>query len=112
MQNTLKILILFVVGAFLFPASSFAQSDSGLILTESAYDVDETVTRLVATLEEAGLTVVGTVNHAANAADVDQELRPTQLIIFGNPNLGTPLMQNSRTVAIDLPQKYLVWEVL
>lgn len=110
MRSTVTALMFFVVAIFLLPSSSHAQADDGLILTESGYSVDETVTRLVSTLEDRGLTVMGTIDHAGNAATVDQELRPTQVIVFGNPNLGTPLMQNSRSVAIDLPQKFLVWE--
>lgn len=84
--------------------------NQGLISVESAYSVDETVSRLQTTLADRGLIVVTTVNHAANAANVNAELRPTQLIVFGNPNIGTPLMQSSQTTAIDLPQKFLVWE--
>ena len=49
-------------------------------------------------------------NHHKNAANVGLELRPTSLLVFGNPNLGSPLMQESSTTAIDLPQKMLVWE--
>ena len=66
--------------------------------------------RLQNEIEERGLTVMMTINHAMNAENVGMELRPTQLIIFGNPALGTQLMQSSQTVAIDLPQKFLIWE--
>lgn len=110
MRNRLVTLLTLALALLFIPHIATAQSNSGLVLVESGYAVDETVSRLTATLEEKGLIVVGTVDHAANAASVDLELLPTQLIIFGNPNLGTPLMQNSRSVAIDLPQKYLVWE--
>jgi uncharacterized protein (DUF302 family) len=82
----------------------------GLVSATSAYSVDETVNRLQTTLQDQGLTVVTTVNHAANAQNVGEELRATQLIVFGNPNIGTPLMQSSQTTGIDLPQKFLVWE--
>lgn len=87
-----------------------AQDSSGLVTVTSASDVESTVERLVNNLEARGLTVMRVIDHAANAAGVDLELRPTQVILFGNPNLGTQLMNNSRSVAIDLPQKYLVWE--
>lgn len=53
---------------------------------------------------------VATIDHAANAASVDEELRPTRVVLFGNPALGTPLMQASQSAGIDLPQKLLVWE--
>ena len=84
--------------------------DDGLITVPSAYGVDDTAERLRAALEERGLTVLGVVDHAANAAGANLELPPTTLILAGNPNLGTPLMQSSRSFAIDLPQKFLVWE--
>ena len=87
-----------------------AQESNGLISVDSPYSVEETVNRLQTAMEERGLTVMTTVNHAASAETVGMELRPTQLIIFGNPKLGTQLMQSSQTVAIDLPQKFLVWE--
>ena len=54
--------------------------------------------------------MVARVDHAANAASVSQELRPTEVILFGNPNLGTPLMQLNQTIGIDLPQKVLFYE--
>lgn len=96
----------------LTPTALHAQStvDSGLITTQSATNVDDTVTKLTTALEEGGLRLMTVIDHSANAANVDQDLRPTQLMIFGNPNSGTQLMQNNRTVGIDLPQKYLVWE--
>lgn len=82
----------------------------GLVVIESANSVQETMDRLQAAVEEQGFIVVARIDHAANAASVDQELRPTQLLIFGNPEVGTGLMQSEQTVAIDLPQKFLVWE--
>ena len=87
-----------------------AQESNGLVTIDSPYSVDETVNRLQTTMEERGLTVMTTIDHAANADNVGLELRPTQLIIFGNPNLGTQLMQSSQSIAIDLPQKFLVWD--
>lgn len=100
------------LGIALSHATVHAQSpaDNGLITTQSATNVEETVIKLTTALGEKGLRVMTVIDHSANAANVDQDLRPTQLIIFGNPNLGTQLMQNNRTVGIDLPQKYLVWE--
>ena len=56
------------------------------------------------------MTVFRRVDHAAGAEEVGQELGPTELVIFGNPKVGTPLMRCGRTVAIDLPQKALIWE--
>ena len=85
-------------------------NESGLIFTESANSVDDTQAKLEAATEEAGLTLMTVIDHAANAANNGLELRPTRLAIFGNPNVGTPLMQAAQSVAIDLPQKMLIWE--
>jgi LPXTG-motif cell wall-anchored protein len=106
----LVLLALPLLAAPLLAGPAAAQTDAGLISVESPYSVEETVSRLQNVLDENGLITVATINHAANAESADLELRPTQLIIFGNPNIGTPLMQSSQTIAIDLPQKFLVWE--
>ncbi|MBI1299265.1 DUF302 domain-containing protein [bacterium] len=83
---------------------------NGLVTVASDSSVAETTERLEAALRERGLIVVAVIDHAANAENAGFDLRPTRLIITGNPNLGTPLMQESQTVAIDLPQKFLIWE--
>jgi uncharacterized protein (DUF302 family) len=82
----------------------------GLIMKRSNHSVSETLDRLSEILESKGLTIFTRVDHAANAAGTDLELRPTQVLIFGNPKLGTPLMQSNPTIAIDLPQKALAFE--
>jgi uncharacterized protein (DUF302 family) len=85
--------------------------DGGLVTAESGVSFEETYGRLRAAIEDnENLRILATVDHGANAAGVDQELPPTRLILFGNPELGTPMMRSARTVAIDLPQKVLVWE--
>jgi uncharacterized protein (DUF302 family) len=82
----------------------------GMVQRESNFSVETTVNRLADLLQERGLTVFNRIDHAENAAGVDQELRPTELIIFGNPTAGTALMQCNQTVGIDLPLKALIWE--
>ncbi|MDI9243865.1 DUF302 domain-containing protein [Marinobacter sp. CHS3-4] len=77
---------------------------------ESNHSVADTADRLVVALEEKGMTVMNRISHTDNAASVGLELRPTELVIFGNPKVGTALMQCSQRVAIDLPQKALIWE--
>jgi uncharacterized protein (DUF302 family) len=76
----------------------------------SLHDFATTLARLEAAIEEAGLTIVIAIDHAENAARAGQELRPTTVIVFGNPEAGTPLMLAARTLALDLPQRMLVWE--
>ena len=96
--------------AFAGGADRAVQDGTGLITVESAASFEETWDRLRAAIEEnENLRILATVDHAANAEGVGRALPPTRLLLFGNPNLGTPLMQEARTVAIDLPQKLLVW---
>jgi len=90
--------------------SGMAQDVSGLIAMPSAHNVADTVDKLVAVLESKGMNVFARVDHSAGAASAGMELRPTQLVIFGNPKVGTPLMKCSQSIALDLPQKMLVWE--
>lgn len=84
---------------------------NGLVFVHSAFSADETFARLRAAIDAAGpLNELFALEHDQNAARVGLELRPTKLVVFGNPNLGTPLMQSKRTIGIDLPQKFLVFE--
>ena len=87
------------------------EEGEGLVVVPSAFSVDETFGRLRSAVEaRPPLSVVFALDHAANAASVGLELRPTRLLAFGNPRLGTPLMQAERSIGLDLPQKVLVWE--
>ena len=90
--------------------SSLAIADNGLVSIKSSHDVKVTADRLEKTLKTKGMTVFTRINHAEGAQKVGKKLRPTVLIIFGNPKVGTPLMQCGQSVAIDLPQKALIWE--
>jgi uncharacterized protein (DUF302 family) len=95
--------------AILFFVSS-AAADTGLVSVKSSHSVRKTADRLESTLGKKGMTVFNRINHAKGASKIGKKLRPTELIIFGNPKVGAPLMQCSQTVAIDLPQKTLIWE--
>lgn len=105
---SISILIVSVVSS-LSLAPSIDPGD-GLVRVKSHHSVKQTADRLESLIDEKGLTLFARTNHAENAKNVGKELRPTELLIFGNPNLGTPLMQCKQTVAIDLPQKALIWE--
>lgn len=85
-------------------------TENGLISIESRFGVAETIDRLVATVTSAGMRVFARIDHAAGAHEVGAELRPTELLIFGHPKGGTPLMQDQQTAGIDLPLKALAWE--
>ena len=80
----------------------------GLITLRSSYAQKETVDRLVASVASHGMAIFARVDHAAAAAKINLELRPTEVLIFGNPAAGTLLMQNTRSIGIDLPLKVLV----
>ena len=82
----------------------------GLVTIGSRYTVKETLDRLEAALTAKAITVFARIDHAAGAAQVGLSLRPTTVIIFGNPAAGTPLMQADQRVGLDLPLKVLVWE--
>jgi uncharacterized protein (DUF302 family) len=83
---------------------------NGLLQIGSKYSVDETVRRLESVLSERGVRVFALIDHSGEAAKVGLKMRPTKLVIFGNPKAGTPVMVAAPTVAIDLPLKALVWE--
>jgi uncharacterized protein (DUF302 family) len=92
------------------PDASPDTAPDHVISLQSPHDAATTIDRLEAALEEAGIAVMGRVDHAANAEGADLDLPPTSLLIFGNPRLGTPLMQSERTIGLDLPLKALAWE--
>jgi uncharacterized protein (DUF302 family) len=85
-------------------------SDVGLITIPSSFSVKETLDRLEREAKSHGLTIFARVDHAAGAAQVSMPLRPTEVLIFGNPKGGTPLMQDHQTAGLDLPIKALAWE--
>ncbi len=82
----------------------------GLKTHLSRYEPSETVARVLSVVERLAMTVLARVDHAAAAATVDMALRPTEVIPFGNPKTGTPLMQDAQTIGVDLPLKVLVWQ--
>ena len=84
--------------------------NNGLVSVLSHVSARETLDRLLAALAARKLTVFANVDHTAGAASVGLPLRPTAVVIFGNPKGGTPLMQDQQSAGIDLPLKALVWE--
>jgi uncharacterized protein (DUF302 family) len=102
-------LVLGLVLALLVAAPA-AAADSGLVSVRSAHGVAATLDRLEQAAREAGVAIAARIDHAANAAKAGQKLRPTALLLFANPKVGTPLMQARQTAGIDLPLKALAWE--
>ena len=103
--------LLFIVCAVLFASiSSLALAVDGLVVIKSPHGVAVTMNKFEALAKERGLNVFARIDHAAGAAKIGKKLRPTELLIFGNPQGGTPFMECAQTAGIDLPLKALVWE--
>lgn len=85
-------------------------SENGLITIASHHSVKETIDRLEASLMGRGVTIFARIDHAGGAMEAGLELRPTELIVFGNPKAGTPLMQAKQTIGLDLPLRMLGWQ--
>lgn len=96
--------------AFLFTISSLAQGADGVIAIKSERSAKETMDRFEELVKQKGLNVFARIDHAAGAAKIGKTLRPTEVLIFGNPQGGTPFMECAQSVGIDLPLKTLVWE--
>ena len=89
---------------------SLSLFSNDIIVKESTCSVDETVTNLKHILRNKGLSIFATINHGANAKMVDMKLNESKMLIFGNPKLGTALMQQDMTVGLDLPLRILVYK--
>jgi uncharacterized protein (DUF302 family) len=94
----------------LLVAGGAAAAADGLVEVKSAHPPQTTLDRFEAAAKERGLMVFARIDHAAGAQKVGKTLRPTELLIFGNPQGGTPLMECAQSAGIDLPLKALVWE--
>lgn len=95
----------FATGLTLLMNSAYALEN-----VKSAHDVKTTADRLETVLKNKGMTIFARVDHAAGAKKVDKELLPTELVIFGNPKVGTLLMQCEQKMGLDLPLKALIWQ--
>ena len=90
--------------------SGEALAADGLVALKSPYPAKETMNRFEDMAKQRGLNVFARIDHAAGAAKVGKILRPTEVLIFGSPQGGTPFMECEQSVGIDLPLKALVWE--
>lgn len=87
-----------------------AMPDNGMVHLRSHHSVQETLQRLESALRAHGLSIFARIDHSGEAEKIGLRMPPTQLLIFGSPKAGTPLMVASPTLAIDLPLKALAWE--
>ena len=98
-----------VIAALMIIVSSSSWAADGLVAVKSAHSPKETMDRFESVVKQKGMTVFARIDHAAGATKVGKSLRPTEVLIFGNPQGGTPFMECAQTVGIDLPLKVLVW---
>ncbi|WP_319548307.1 DUF302 domain-containing protein [Desulfogranum marinum] len=101
---------IFLVLLLFFSMTVSAQAVDGTVNVASSFSVQATADRLEIIMQKKGLTVFNRIKHSEGAKLAGIDLRKTELLIFGNPVVGAPLMKCQQTVAIDLPQKMLVWE--
>jgi uncharacterized protein (DUF302 family) len=85
-------------------------TENGLITVQSAHDVETTINRLSSILESKGVAIFARFDHAAEITAFDRPLRPTTVLMFGNPAAGLPLIRIAQTAALDLPLRAMVWE--
>lgn len=104
----MKKLILIVFAVLSLAMNIYAVD--GLVNVPSIFSVEKTADRIETILQEKGITIFNRIKHSEAAGEIGIELRDTELIIFGNPKVGSPLMKCQQSVAIDLPQKFLIWE--
>ena len=99
-----------VVALAVLPLSLLVHAADGVVEVKSPHSAKDTMNKLEDIVKQRGLTVFARIDHAAGAAKIGKTLRPTELLIFGNPQGGTPLMECAQSAGIDLPLKALVWE--
>lgn len=105
-MNNLRTIAVSMIVIFCSPA----WAADGLVTLKSAHSVKDTIDRFESTAKARGLNIFLRVDHAAGAKKVGKDLRPTELLVFGNPQGGTPLMECAQSAGIDLPLKALAWQ--
>jgi uncharacterized protein (DUF302 family) len=111
----MRILTIFSLASFLLiagltSASQSALAADGMVVKQSQHSVGKTLDQLTNILKKKGITVFARVDHKAGGKKVGKKLGATQVLIFGNPKMGTPPIQSARTISIDLPMKALAWK--
>jgi len=109
-NNLQRLSIALATVATMASTTLFADTTNGVIQLKSTHSVSATINKLETILLSKGMTIFKHVDHTAGAKKAGLQLRPTELLIFGNPKVGTPLMLCSQTAALDLPQKALAYE--
>ena len=110
MKSLLKFAAMAAITMTLLSETSTTFAADGMITVKSNHSVSDTADKLESVLQEKGMKIFARIDHAAGAAGIGQEMRPTELIIFGNPKVGTGMMLCAQSVGIDLPMKALIWQ--
>ncbi len=92
------------------PAAADKANDHGVVMKKSSHSVGATLDKLEGIVKEKGFTVFARIDHAAGASKVGEELRPTQVLLFGNPKIGTALMLSEQSAGLDLPIRVAAWQ--
>ena len=100
----------FAIAALALALSAASANGQSLVARESKFSVKETLDRLAAELDKRGMKVAARIDHAAGAKAVGMDMPPTEVVMFGNPKLGTPLMLSAPSIAIDLPMRMVAWQ--
>ncbi len=101
----------FIVASILLLTINISNAnETGVISLKSEHSVSQTIDKLEKILLKKGVTIFARINHAKGAKNINATLRDTELLIFGNPKLGTPLMQSKQLMGLDLPLKALAWQ--
>jgi uncharacterized protein (DUF302 family) len=108
LKTVMRVLAVSALGVLVVAGAAHAQDS--LIVKQSAHGVAETMDRLAAAAEENGLNVFSRIDHSAGAEAAGLDLPPTQLLVVGNPNAGTPLMQADPRTALSLPLRIATWQ--
>ena len=98
-----------LLASFILVSTLAAGAEDRLVTKKSPHSVVMTIDRLSEALKQRGIPIVARVDHAAAAERIGEKLDATQLLLFGNPKLGTPLMQSNQNIGLDLPMKALAW---
>ena len=107
MRNLISAITIFMIGIFLMTT---AQAQEGWIIKNSNNSVSATADKLVSIIENAPPKLFARIDHAAGAKSIDMELADATLIIFGAPQIGTPIMQENILAGLDLPIRVLIWD--
>ena len=106
----MKYVALFLLSVFALPVTADGMQDHGLVVKKSTHSVAATLDKLEGIVKSKGFTVFARIDHAAGADKVGQTMRPTAVLLFGNPKIGTALMLSRQSAALDLPIRVAAWE--